>query len=44
VSNTAKACQVTVTVPVGSHATVILPLSGETREVGQGTYTFTEKK
>ena len=44
VSNTAKACKVTVTVPVGSHATVILPLSGETREVGQGTYTFTEKK
>ena len=29
---------------VGSHATVILPLSGEAREVGQGTYTFTEKK
>ena len=36
--------KLTVTVPVGSHASVILPFSGETREVGQGTYTFTDKK
>lgn len=44
VRNTAKAFEITVTVPVGSHATVILPFSGESREVGQGTHSFTDKK
>ena len=32
--------QLTVVVPVGSHATVYLPGTGKTEEVGQGTHTF----
>ncbi|MDI9551420.1 MAG: family 78 glycoside hydrolase catalytic domain [Bacteroidales bacterium] len=39
-----KSFKVTVTIPVGSHATVILPYSGKTFKIGQGTYSFTDKK
>lgn len=44
VSCSEKTFKVTVTVPVGSHATVILPYSGKTHEIGQGTYSFKDKR
>jgi len=44
VASSGSTFKVTVTVPVGSHATVVLPYSGKSHQVGQGTYTFTDKK
>lgn len=44
VKNSKKSFDLTVTIPVGSHATVTLPYSGEVYEIGQGTYKFSDKK